>query len=176
MCSCPGDCEGSPECLDGEGGPLPVAASACIGDVGKLLWACRCGKGGTPDLRTAVDPEAARAETERQVLAHLREEGHDWRHDVYVGAFTAWCGITPPVSRVWRMRDGVHVPVDYDPPLPEEVLWHEAGTGAGPDYCVPWDGKLPAAPDTCGLHVPELAVANPEHSDPFADKAAQRGG
>jgi hypothetical protein len=56
----------------------------------------------------------------------------------------------PPVSRVWRMRDGVHVPVDYDPPLPEEVLWHEAGTGAGPDYCVPWDGnwdgKLPAAP------------------------------
>lgn len=24
MCSCPGDCEGGPECLDGEGGPLPT--------------------------------------------------------------------------------------------------------------------------------------------------------
>lgn len=24
MCACPGDCEGGPECLDDEGGPLPV--------------------------------------------------------------------------------------------------------------------------------------------------------
>jgi hypothetical protein len=26
MCCCPGDCEGAPECLDDEGGPLPAVA------------------------------------------------------------------------------------------------------------------------------------------------------
>jgi hypothetical protein len=68
-----------------------------------------CGKGSTPDLRIAVDPEAARAETERQVIAHLREVGHDLLHTVYVGTFSeSFCIDTGPARELlWRQAGDV---------------------------------------------------------------------
>lgn len=107
----------------------------------KLLWHCACGQGGRPDLSPAADAEAARAATERQVLAHLNEEGHDWKHHVYVGTFSAWCTLNAPESKI-RTRDAL---VELDPPRPRELLWHEAGTMDGADWCTAWDGKLTMA-------------------------------
>lgn len=125
----------------------------------KLLWACRCGKGGRPDLSPAADAESARAETERQVLEHLREEGHDPAHSVYVGTFSAWCALGAPEGRI-RTRDAL---VELDPPRPRELLWHEAGTLDGPDYCTAWDGKLTAA-GGCALCAPAPVTARAPRS------------
>lgn len=62
----------------------------------KLLWACRCGRGGAAILAFYCDAEYARAEVERQVVAHLREEERDYRHAVHVGTFTESFLLTPP--------------------------------------------------------------------------------
>ncbi len=160
MCSCRGGyegtgCEGGPECLDDEGGPLPErqpppevpgqehtgwwcehlqveagSEASCpqgctmipmykwadermreafharpVGpateeereaEKQKLLWACKCGTGGAANLVFYCDPAYARAEVERQVVAHLREEPHAWRHVVHVGTFTESFLLTPP--------------------------------------------------------------------------------
>jgi hypothetical protein len=61
----------------------------------KLLWACKCGRGGVANLAFYCDAEYARAEVERQVVAHLREEPHDLRHVVHVGTFTESFLLTP---------------------------------------------------------------------------------
>lgn len=122
---------------ESEGGPFLTWPEPDPAEKLKLLWACKCGRGGTANLRFDCDAEASRAEVERQVLEHLREDGHDWRHNVHVGMFAESFMMSP---------DG-------------ELRWREAGS----------------APDTYGPH-PRLSFGGAGSPDPFADKAAQRGG
>lgn len=87
----------------------------------KLLWACRCGKGGAANLAFYCDAEYTRAEIERQVVAHLREVPHDYlRHGVHVGTFTESFLLTPPP------------PGQGEAP---ELSWREAGSE--PDFYGP---------------------------------------
>jgi len=68
----------------------------------KLLWACKCGRGGAANLAFYCDADYARAEVERQVVAHLREEGHDWGDSVHVGAFAESFVLSPAGDLEWR--------------------------------------------------------------------------
>ena len=93
MCSCPGDCEGGPECLDDEGGPLPECDR-------RPFAVCAPGNRLLAELVLALHGEQVAEVRESRFL-----EGMD---GVYV--------ITPPDF------SKIEMPVVFQPEVPESVV------------------------------------------------------
>lgn len=112
MCSCPGDCEGGPECLDDEGGPLPVRDT-------RPFAVCAPGNRPLAVLLLALHGEQVSEVRESRLL-----EGMD---GVYVitppdfGKLAAPLMFEPPQSTADILRDRV-LAAAVMPPLPIATL------------------------------------------------------
>jgi len=113
MCSCPGDCEGAPECLDDEGGPLLDRDT-------RPFAVCAPGRRFLAELVLALHGEQVSEVRESRFL-----EGMD---GVYVitppdfGKLTPPLMFTPPPSMADVIRDRALAAAVMPPPLPIATL------------------------------------------------------